>query len=165
MNTLRTLSSTDIAAMRELCIASWAQYESLLDVEGAKALRENIHRLKTYEELVSTSRGFGMYGDDDSLQAISFVTPSGEADEVYQSNWSRLRFVTVHPDARGKGVGRQLVQHCIEDARAHGEEWMALHTSEHMKAARSIYESLGFVLQREIPSRYGMRYWLYTMQL
>jgi uncharacterized protein (DUF1810 family) len=34
-----------------------------------------------------------------------------------------------------------------------------------MDAARHIYESLGFTILKEIPNRFGKRYWLYTLNI
>jgi len=45
------------------------------------------------------------------------------------------------------------------------EKTIALHTSEFMDAARHIYEGLGFIMVKEIPPRYGKRYWLYRLDL
>lgn len=45
------------------------------------------------------------------------------------------------------------------------ERTIALHTSEFMDAARHIYESVGFVKVKEIPARYGKKYWLYLLEI
>jgi ribosomal protein S18 acetylase RimI-like enzyme len=51
----------------------------------------------------------------------------------------------VAPQHRGKGLGRALLQTAIDLARARGADHMDLGTSEDDRAARSLYESLGFV--------------------
>lgn len=42
---------------------------------------------------------------------------------------------------------------------------IGLFTSELMTAAQQRYDSMGFRREREIPSRLGLRYWRYKLQL
>jgi GNAT superfamily N-acetyltransferase len=55
-----------------------------------------------------------------------------------------FRFLAVDPAARGRGVGRALLQACLDRARAAGKRRMALHTTEWMATARAMYERAGF---------------------
>ena len=50
----------------------------------------------------------------------------------------------VVPGCRGQGLGRALMEAAIELARAEGAVYMDLGTSEDDRAARGLYESLGF---------------------
>jgi ribosomal protein S18 acetylase RimI-like enzyme len=50
----------------------------------------------------------------------------------------------VEPPARGRGLGRALMEAAIEHARERGADRMELGTSEQDVAARGLYESLGF---------------------
>src|SRR4029077_8135083 len=51
----------------------------------------------------------------------------------------------VAPPRRGEGLGRALMETAMEVARAQGADYMDLGTSEADVAARSLYESLGFI--------------------
>src|SRR6266849_876174 len=51
----------------------------------------------------------------------------------------------VVPRRRGRGLGRALLETAMEVARARGADHMDLGTSEDDIAARSLYESLGFI--------------------
>jgi putative acetyltransferase len=55
-----------------------------------------------------------------------------------------LRKMYVLPKARGHGVGRDLLQLCVEQARALGFEGCYLETLDGMQGARHLYKSFGF---------------------
>jgi ribosomal-protein-alanine N-acetyltransferase len=53
--------------------------------------------------------------------------------------------LAVHPDARGKGLGRLLVSEAAEHALNAGAARMYLEVSERNAAARALYSRAGFV--------------------
>ena len=55
------------------------------------------------------------------------------------------------PDARGRGLGRALMLAVIDAARDRGADRIDLGTSEHDRAARALYESLGFTNRERSP--------------
>jgi DNA-binding MarR family transcriptional regulator/ribosomal protein S18 acetylase RimI-like enzyme len=65
---------------------------------------------------------------------------------------AQLRLLLVEPGARGLGIGRRLVEACVDFARRRGYERVVLWTNARLDAARAIYEKTGFQLLRSQPS-------------
>jgi DNA-binding MarR family transcriptional regulator/N-acetylglutamate synthase-like GNAT family acetyltransferase len=74
----------------------------------------------------------------------SIFLMKGDAEETAQ-----LRLLYVEPSARGLGLGRMLVNTCIERAHALRYRRVTLWTNDVLVAARRIYQAAGFQLTAE----------------
>lgn len=67
------------------------------------------------------------------------------------SETAQLRILLVDPAARGRRLGRRLVDECVEFARRAGYKRVMLWTNEPLAAARHVYLAVGFKLVSEEP--------------
>ena len=64
--------------------------------------------------------------------------------ENYDGNCCELQKMYLLEEARGKGVGSQLMTICLSKAKIFGFEQMYLETMPYMKAAQILYKKSGF---------------------
>jgi DNA-binding MarR family transcriptional regulator/GNAT superfamily N-acetyltransferase len=111
---------------------------------------------ETFEGLVARIVGEFAADHDPRREAAWIAEIDGEpvgcvfcvaADEAT----AQLRLLLVEPTARGRGVGRRLVDECVRFARRTGYRSIVLWTNDVLVSARRIYEAAGFALVDEDP--------------
>jgi ribosomal protein S18 acetylase RimI-like enzyme len=102
---------------------------------GVAALTENAREMLTAAEMTVLLAGDG----PDGISLLRFRTSVWTgAPEAY------LQELYVAPPLRGRGIGRALLEATITVAREAGATGIDLNTGETDKAARALYESMGF---------------------
>lgn len=86
--------------------------------------------------------------DDDTAQAFGVWNRFTAA--VIRQN-AEIRKVMVHPDARGQGLGRAVVEALTADATRAGIEVLTLDARGNNHGAHALYESLGWERCGRIP--------------
>lgn len=88
---------------------------------------------------------------------ITFYTDANDEGmpSRFPSNTAGIRATAVDPSARGQGLGRALVDACIQRAADAGLSSIALHTADFMVAAVAVYEKADFRRAPEYDYRAG----------
>ncbi|MCF8278555.1 MAG: GNAT family N-acetyltransferase [Flavobacteriales bacterium] len=159
----RNGTKEDTAALQALGILAYSQHQFAMTTDNWKKYHSFMSDPENFTYLMSTSTCFLCECDQDII-GMAFLVPSGNPTNMFEKQWSYIRMVAVHPKFEGKGVAKKLTQMCIDLARTTGEEYVALHTSEFMNAARHIYEGFGFTAVRTL-KRYDKKYWIYLLEL
>jgi len=160
----RLATVEDLPAIKQLAIRSWSVYQQELLPDNWTRLYHILSNETTYADLLIIADCI-VCETGGQLAGMAFLVPNGNPTDIYNETWSYIRFLSVAPEYSGKGIARSLTNECIKLAKDNGETIIALHTSEMMHAARHIYESLGFVIEKELEPRFGKRYWLYVKDI
>ncbi|MFD3399512.1 GNAT family N-acetyltransferase [Kribbella sp. NPDC058693] len=110
-----------------------------------------------YEVLIAQIVAAYASDHDDEREAAWIAEVDGErAGSIFcvrgpDETTAQLRLLLVTPAARGLKLGAQLVDTCLEFARAAGYKRMVLWTNDPLVAARHIYLSRGFRLTATEP--------------
>lgn len=67
-----------------------------------------------------------------------------DEDGLLPPERAHIRMLGVLPRARGRGIGRALMQECERRARDAGKTVVTLHTTRLMGAAQAMYDAMGY---------------------
>jgi hypothetical protein len=93
--------------------------------------------------------------DHASVRCLLLEVYADYAERIGPDAWARLQ----------DGLARRLTEWCIERARQQGAMEIGLHTSEAMTTARGLYQRMGFVVDGDLPTNFGLRYWRFRRSL
>lgn len=74
-------------------------------------------------------------------------------DEVTLTEQAFVAYTAVEPFARGRGVGRAMLEAAETAARAAGLTCMSLMVTEENSAARALYDRAGFLTERRMMTK------------
>lgn len=102
------------------------------------------HADKGLDNVEAAFDGGGLWLLMDGEQLIGTVGLVHKSADVCE-----LTKMFLHPEWRGRGLGRKLLAHAFETARANGYGQMELETATTLSKAVSLYTSAGFAVSEE----------------
>ena len=96
--------------------------------------KENLYVLVDGCEIVAC-----VIANDEKVEGYADAPWQIDSDEVIV-----LHVLAVHPDYRGKGLARRLVENVIEQERKSGKKALRLDVIENNTTAEKLYQKLGF---------------------
>jgi predicted N-acetyltransferase YhbS len=84
------------------------------------------------------------------LGSVLFVEPGSQYAELSRAGEAEFRMLAVDPAAQGRGVGRALVQACVDRARTTGCTAVVICVRDFAMPAQKLYAALGFVRVPEL---------------
>lgn len=99
--------------------------------------------------------------EDEGGRIVGSVTLVLEDGPYFEHEWGRdgdagFRMLAVDPDHADRGIGRALIEACIERARDAGRRRLVITTMPWMEAARGLYERRGFVRREDLDREYSI---------
>ena len=136
---LRNARPDELEEVSSLLVAAFQEYAKYMPSNMWNAYRNDI------EDISSRILDSELIVADVSDHIAGTVTfyPKGSKDG-WPEGWAGIRLLGVHPDFRGQGIGRALMEECIRRCQKFDIMTIGLHTSVLMKVARALYEDLGF---------------------
>jgi GNAT superfamily N-acetyltransferase len=133
---IRQADAEDIAAVLGLYAQPGMNNGKVLALEEAKALFAQFAKYPNYRLFVALANGLvvGSYALLVMHNLGHLGTPSAIAEDV-----------VVAQEVRGKGIGRQMMEHAAAQAREAGCYKLALSSNNQRVDAHRFYASLGFV--------------------
>ncbi len=150
----------DINTIRELTFKVWPQtYEAIIDKKQIDYMLDMMYSEAALEEqMLHHQHTFIIIYDDILPVAFASYGPLGNA------TW-KLHKIYILPDQHGKGIGRFMIDHIMEDVRLKGGNSLILNVNRQNKA-RYFYEKLGFNIIGEEDIDIGSGYYMndYVME-
>jgi predicted N-acetyltransferase YhbS len=141
---IRDARPDEHAAIGALTRAAYGEYATIMTPPAWEGLRQAVET-----GLATQDAGERIVAVQDGrlVGSVLLYPPTANAYAVagVTGGLPELRLLAVDPAARGLGVGLALVRECLRRTAAAGYPALGLHTSESMRAARHMYEQLGFV--------------------
>jgi predicted N-acetyltransferase YhbS len=140
---VRDARESDREAIRDLTLRAYAEYADVMAPESWAGLSAAVEAA-----LASNDPMQRIVADDEGalIGSVLLYPPSVRAygDLAGEAAVPELRLLAVAREARGRGVGRALVDECVRRARREGASALGLHTSRSMAAAVQLYARMGF---------------------
>ena len=138
---IRFATTTDIELIRSLCFEVWPQtYASIISKEQIEYMLDRMYSPLSLQQQMEEGAQFILLYDA--------TLPVGFASyQVITPTHSKLHKLYVLTSEQGKGGGRALMQHVIDECKQKGSQYLELQVNRNNKAV-TFYERLGFY-QRE----------------
>jgi ribosomal protein S18 acetylase RimI-like enzyme len=160
--TLRTHREDDIAVLVELARRAWRDVEASIDAVLGQPLDRLVtpswarHHDVVVREACASPETTVVVAEAEAGHLVGFVSFAIHPPSDGMSAYGEIGALAVDPDARSRGVGRQLLDHAVDRLGAGGAPVIMVETGgdEGHAPARRLYESAGF---RRLPTA---QYWL-----
>ena len=152
---IRLVRDDEIEAVGRLVVSAYSSAYDLNPRYRAElaAVRE---RAGSQQVWVAVDRGGELLG------TVTTPLPGARINAFSREGDMDLRMLAVPPAARGRGVAKALMRHCMRLGRERGATRLIFHTGDDMHLAVALYERMGFErvveIERDFPYPPGVWY-------
>lgn len=145
---IRQAASSEYQAIGDLLVKTYSSLEGFptsLDQPAYFQKLQDIHLLlkdESMQLLVAATESGDILGTVLFFGDMHYYGSRGAPKETDRT--AGFRFLGVEPSAQGRGVGKALSMACIDRAKMLNAKKLIIHSTDAMKTAQILYESLGF---------------------
>lgn len=140
---IREMKEGEKEAVRDLLIESYIQYQEAFEPERWEKYFEEVKAAVDNEQidtLIVARSGNRILGTVQLFRSSDLAYD----EPTLQIEHPIIRFLAVHPDGRGLGIAKKLLDQSIEYAQKNNAQAISLHTTDIMEKAVKLYERYGF---------------------
>lgn len=132
----------DVEPIRRLLLDSFSTYRRYLPAPVADSYLAEVASFNPQSDsaVVLVARGATALAG-----TVTWLPDASTDGHPWPDGGSVLRMLAVATQWRSQGVGRALVDACVDQARARERGFIGLHTAPFMTSAQALYEAAGFV--------------------
>ena len=157
---IRDANDNDANGINRVCIEAYEEFRSVIGTENWIRMRETLEQAS---EL--TRDGELIVAVDEASTVLGLVLYVPPEAVHGKTPIASIRSLSVSPSQRGKGIGRNLTEECINRARNVRAAAITLTTADMMTVARPMYERMGFVKDSDLGLRFGVQHARYVLRL
>lgn len=135
--TIRPAHPDEYAVVGAITVAAY-QAAGMARGRYVTQLRDAARRAAEAELLVAVDERGSVLG------SVTFCPAGSTWREIARDDEGEFRMLAVDPEVQGRGVGRRLVEACLDRSRELGFRGLALSTPRANASAHRLYEQLGF---------------------
>lgn len=151
MFSIRKATTDDIPLIRELCFQVWPQtYSNILSNDQIEYMLDMMYSESSLQKQMTEGAQFIVVSENNN--PVGFASYQETAPTIF-----KLHKIYVLPSQQGKGTGRYVIDHIINEIKPSGATALQLQVNRGNKA-RSFYEKLGFSVIKEIDLDIGNGY-------
>lgn len=156
---VREAINSEFEEIGELMVDAYSNLPGFLTIQTAP---EYFEKLKNIGDLTRNPsiKIFAAVSDENEIGGavvyfsdMQFYGSAGTATQVRDAGG--FRFLAIHHNFRGHGLGKLLTNYCIQYAKREQQKQLVIHTTNAMKIAWGMYERMGFERSDDLDFRKG----------
>lgn len=140
---IRQAKSSEFFLLKEQRLSSYQPYKEVLTPEHWEMLKANLASTNDQDPGVEVfvAEIDGHIAGSVALFPAESIAYGWDTQKI---EYPEIRMLAVSAEFRSRGVGKTLVEHCIDISKIRRQKFVGLHTGSFMENAIALYEKMGF---------------------
>lgn len=140
---IRQAKNNEFYLLKEQRLSSYRPYKEVLTPQHWEMLKTNLASANDQQPGVEVF----VAEIDGHIAGSVALFPAGSSAYEWDTqtmDYPEIRLLAVSAEFRSQGVGKALVEHCIDISTIRRQKTVGLHTGSFMENAIALYEKMGF---------------------